>query len=157
MHPLKLGVKLEFIYKNDLSPTQNHILHSNQLGTPLKTSFLVPQDYFTRSANSRRRDSSPLEELQQFQKRDVLNDQRNGHSLIMNLVDDNDFQPKNPITLMFNVGVFVPHYVPPCFSCHDIRHVITSYLYHLFEYCLLLFCPPLLKISFVPTNNISPS
>jgi hypothetical protein len=61
MHPLKLGVKLEFISKNDLSSTQNHILLGNQLGTPLKTSFLVPQDYFTRSAYSRRKDSSPLE------------------------------------------------------------------------------------------------
>lgn len=58
MHPLKLGVKLEFIYKNDFSSTQNHILHGNRLGIPLKPSFLVPQDYFTRSAYSRRRDSS---------------------------------------------------------------------------------------------------
>jgi hypothetical protein len=61
MHPLKLGVKLKFIYKNKLSSTQNHILHGNQLRTPLKTSFLIPQDYFTRSPYSRKRDSSPPE------------------------------------------------------------------------------------------------
>ncbi len=69
--------------------------------------------------------------------------------MIMNLVNDNDFQPKNPITLMFNVGMFVCHYIFPCFSCHDIRHVMASYLYHLFEYQLLLFYPPLLKIPFL--------
>ncbi len=81
MHPLKLGVKLKFIYKNELSSTQNHILHDNQLGTPFKTIFLVPQDYFTRPPYSEEEIlhlQRQIKELQQFQKKDVLKDQCNG-------------------------------------------------------------------------------
>ncbi len=47
----------------------------------------------------------------------------------MNLVNEGDYQQKNPVTLVFDVGIYVSHFEPPYFFDHGTVCVIASCRY----------------------------
>lgn len=75
----------------------------------------------------------------------------------MNLVNEGDYQPKNPVTLVFNVGIYVSHFepLPPIFSSWnwvcDSQLSISNYL------CVNYYHLTLHVVSQVLTHNTSQS
>jgi hypothetical protein len=67
-----------------------------------------------------------LEKLRWSQRQGDLEDSHNGHSLQMNLVDEDEFQLETPITSMFNVRIFPFHVVFTYSFGHGISHELGS-------------------------------
>lgn len=80
----------------------------------------------------------------------------------MSFTNDEYFELENLVTLVFNIGIFVFHFMPPYSFCHGNGHGIVTCTYHSTWLLITTSLPTFVESSFlvfpqVPIHNISQS